>query len=116
MPEEIWLEPCDVRKDNWCVYTDIHPQNSDKYIRADLAYIRNSDLPDPHERYGPCDALGPNGSCAECIKLYSTSPVTQEEAREALKRIISWETEIAWYFKGNELETIRKLLEQAAGE
>jgi hypothetical protein len=30
--------------------------------------------PNPHPGYGPCDWLGPNGSCAQCLELYGTLP------------------------------------------
>lgn len=33
-----------------------------------------------HEWYGPCDALGPNGECVECMKVEEASmrPVCPE--------------------------------------
>lgn len=29
---------------------------------------------EPHPDYGPCDTIGPNGDCTECIRLRALKP------------------------------------------
>ncbi len=62
-----------------------------------------------HPHYGPCDDLGPDGVCQECLKIVAFLKNENEKLKEISERL-SYYTEVAVERKSE----IRKLKERIA--